>query len=96
MFCNYSFIDKDATNCTYICATEENLNISKFLYVFTVFYSKILLNLNRPEEGTVQRLQMINVINNSQTPRYLRSSVDEAQNPLQKDNTGEVGNLKWK
>lgn len=43
----------------------------------------------------VQRLQLINVINNSQTPRYSRSPVDEAQKPLQKDNTGEVGNLKW-
>lgn len=45
MFCKYSFIDKEATDCTYICATEEKLNISELLRVFTVFYSKILSNL---------------------------------------------------
>lgn len=54
MFCNYSLIDKDATNCTYICATEEKLNISNFFNVFTVFYIKILLHLNRTEELQVQ------------------------------------------
>lgn len=37
----------------------------------------------------------MNAMHNSQTPRYLRSPVDEAQNPLRKDNAGEVGNLKW-
>lgn len=43
----------------------------------------------------VQRLQLNNVINISQSTACSRRPVDEAQNTLRKDNTGDVGNMKW-